>query len=119
MLLLPRWIGGFCLSVCLDAENMKGRVVSTIAEPKKLDQKGRLSLGKDYAGKLVTVRQIAEGVWQVVLSVAVPAPEAWLHENPEAIASVMRGMKQAAEGQTVPGPDLDAATAFADTIEDE
>jgi hypothetical protein len=93
--------------------------VSTVAEPKKLDQKGRLSLGKDYAGRLVTVRQTAEGVWQVVLSVAVPAPEAWLHQNPEALASVMRGMKQAAEGQSAPGPELDAARAFLDTIEEE
>ncbi len=36
---------------------------------------------------------------------AVPAGERWLHENKEALKSVLRGLKQAREGQIVEGPD--------------
>ena len=34
--------------------------------------------------------------------VMIPAREAWLWENPKALASVMRGIKQSAEGKSRP-----------------
>jgi hypothetical protein len=34
-------------------------------------------------------------------SIRIPPEEAWLYKNPEALASVRRGLQEAAEGKTV------------------
>ena len=83
-----------------------------------VDPKGRLTLGKALAGRLVTVQQVGEGVWQVMLVDTVPARETWLYRNPKAFAAVTRGLQQAAAGELVEGPDLDASLAFTEEIEE-
>ena len=52
------------------------------------------------------VRQLDNGAVEVVPAKAVPAGEAWLHENAEALAAVTRGLKQARAGEFVDPPVL-------------
>ena len=73
----------------------------------KVDSKGRVNLGKAFANQLVLVRDLGEGMVEIVRAEAVPAPELWLHKNPRAIRAVMEGLAQAKEGELVEGPNLD------------
>ncbi|MCE5278826.1 MAG: hypothetical protein ABFD92_10875 [Planctomycetaceae bacterium] len=73
---------------------------------KTVDRRGRLTLGKEFANRLVIVKELAAGTVQVTLAQAVPDREAWLHENPEAIAAVLKGLEQAKAGELVKGPDI-------------
>ena len=45
--------------------------------------------------------------------------ENWLWDNTAAIDSVMLGVRQAAAGEFVDPPDLEAGQALADSIEDD
>lgn len=90
------------------------------------DQGGRINLGKSRAG--CSFRVLEQGSYLIlepVETVHVPASEAWLFRNSEALSSVRRGLEQAAVGNLVEGPDLDAAHALAtsfpseDAIEDD
>ena len=40
---------------------------------------GQISLGKEFAGRTVTVEQIEEGVWLVKTARVIPENEIWLH----------------------------------------
>ena len=86
---------------------------------KTIDDKGRLTLGREFAGRTV---QMEEDDGGIVLKFyrAVPDSEAWLWENETAKGMVDRGLRQAREGELSEGPDLAAAFAFADGLpEDE
>ncbi len=68
------------------------------------DKKHRVSLGtsvKTPEGVRCRVMQNEHG--QILLDPvkSVPAREAWLHENPERLDSVLRGIAQAERGQLV------------------
>jgi hypothetical protein len=69
------------------------------------DAKKRVTLGKALTGLEEDVRfdVYRTGEGQIILDpqVSVPASEAWLYRNPEAIAAVRRGLQEAAEGKTV------------------
>jgi hypothetical protein len=84
-----------------------------------IDDKGRLTLGRAFAGKTVQVEKQSDGVYFVRLFRAVPEPEGWLWENAEAMALVQLGLAEATDRKFVPGPNLDAAFGFAETIPDE
>lgn len=45
--------------------------------------------------------------------------EAWMYENERALGSVRRGFEQAKAKELAKGPDLAAAVAFAEQLEDE
>lgn len=78
------------------------------------DQGGRINLGKSRAGcSFRLVEQGSQLILEPVETVHVPAAEAWLFRNTVALGSVRRGLEQAAAGQLVEGPDLDAAHALA------
>ena len=79
----------------------------TTTPTRTIDSRGRLTLGKEFADQLVIVRTVAEGVWQIVLAEAVPAKEAWLHKNKEALESVKRGLDQTASGNFADSPDVE------------
>jgi len=72
----------------------------------KPDTKKRLSLGKALAGLDPDVRfdVYRNEAGQLVLDprVSVPAREAWLFRNPEALAAVRRGLDESARGKTKP-----------------
>ena len=81
---------------------------------KTVDARGRLNLGPRFAGQLVIVRQLENGSVEVVPAKAVPANEAWLHENGEARGAVIRGLEQARAGDFVDPPDLDEDASMAE-----
>lgn len=71
-----------------------------------IDNRGRLSLGTAFANTLVIVRELPDGVLEIVPAEAVPAREVWLYKNAEAHASVMQGLKQAKAKQFVEPPEI-------------
>ena len=78
------------------------------------DQGGRINLGKSKAG--LSFRLVEQGsllVLEPVETVHLPPSEAWLFRNRDALGSVRRGLEQAAAGNLVNSPDLDAAHAIA------
>ena len=75
------------------------QLVSEFAQP---DAKKRLSLGEALTD--ATAFNIYRNVLgQLILDPvkAIPASEAWLYENPQALASVKRGLRESAEGKSV------------------
>jgi hypothetical protein len=72
------------------------RTVKEIVEP---DSRGRFSIGAIAKSKAYRVQVNEAG--QILLDpvVTVPERELWLWQNPEAIASVQRGIEQAATGK--------------------
>jgi hypothetical protein len=91
--------------------------VATLAI-KTIDAKGRLTLGREFAGKTVKVEQEAEAVVLHFYRM-VPEHEAWLWENKDALTRVQRGLDQAQQGDLNDGPDLAAAFNFSETIPDD
>lgn len=86
---------------------------------KTIDDKGRLTLGREFAGRTVQVETDDAGILIKFYRV-VPEREAWLWENETAKGMVDRGLRQAREGELSEGPDLAAAFAFAEGLpEDE
>jgi hypothetical protein len=87
-----------------------------------LDDRKRVTLGKALVDKIDALATRKGGVrfkiyvndyGEVLLSpqVSIPLRELWLHLNPEAAASVKRGLEQSAVGETV---DLGSFAQFAD-----
>ena len=79
-------------------KNPDFQLVSEFAQP---DAKKRLSLGEALGGaKAYNIYRNPLG--QIVLDPvkAVPASEMWLYENPQALASVKRGLRESAEGKS-------------------
>ena len=85
---------------------------------KTIDEKGRLTLGQEFAGRTVQIEKDDDGILIKFYRV-VPDREAWLWENETAKGMVDRGLRQAREGELSDGPDLAAAFAFADGLPDD
>ena len=75
---------------------------------KTVDSRGRLLLGREYAGRMVIVDDTEPDRLVITPAVAIPEREAWLYRNPEALASVRRGLEQASKHDFVEGPALAA-----------
>jgi hypothetical protein len=87
---------------------------------KNVDSKGRLTLGDSFANQTVLVEHHGEGEVLVKLARVIPAREAWLFDNAAALASVRRGLKEAARGEFAKkAPDLAAAAALAEQLKEE
>jgi len=50
------------------------------ADVKMIGSSGQISLGKEHAGRTVTVEEIEKGVWLVKTAQVIPDSELWLHE---------------------------------------
>ncbi len=85
---------------------------------KTADEKGRIALGKSYANQTVLIEEISPMELRIIRARVVPANEAWLWENPQALGSVARGIAQAQAGQIAEPPDLDASAAFVEEREE-
>ncbi len=85
---------------------------------KNTDSKGRLTLGEAFANKTVIVEDRGD---EIVLRLArvIPEGEAWLYDNPTALAAVRRGLKQARSRALSDGPDLAKAAELAESLEDD
>lgn len=81
------------------------------------DAKGRITLGPLAKGvSSFRVQQQADGKLVLEPFKEIPAREAWLFENPDAIGRVRRGLTDAAEGRTTARGDF---SSFIDNGTDE
>lgn len=64
------------------------------------DDRGRVTIGPEVIGD-TQYRALVNQMGQIVLDpvITVPAREYWLLQNPEALASVVRGVEQAKRGE--------------------
>jgi hypothetical protein len=82
---------------------------------KTIDNKGRLSPGRQYVGKTVMVEVGEDGRIVIALARVIPDREAWLYANPVALRRVRDGLRQAREGEiSISLPDVKADAAFAE-----
>jgi hypothetical protein len=86
---------------------------------KSADSKGRVTLGAHFANRAVIVEYRSNDEVVVRLARVIPEDEAWLYDNPKALASVRHGLDQARKGNvTKKPPDLKAAAKLADELEE-
>ena len=94
-------------------------VVRTQPRHKNTDSKGRVTLGDRFANRAVIVEKRNKNEVVVRLTRIIPEREAWLYENPKALASVRRGLDQARKGGAAKNPpDMKAAAKLAAQLED-
>lgn len=92
---------------------------STAARHKSADSKGRVTLGGHFANRAVIVEHRSDNEVVVRLARVIPEGEAWLYENPKALASLRRGLDQARKGTVAKKPpNLKAAAKLAAQLED-
>jgi hypothetical protein len=79
-----------------------------IADSVKPDAKKRITLHKLQMREGITYHVYSNSIGQIILDpqVTIPASEIWLFNNPDALASVRRGLSGAAKGK-VSKVDLD------------
>jgi len=53
------------------------------AEVKTIGSSGQISIGKQHAGRTVTVEEVDQGVWLIKAARVIPENEMWLHRPPE------------------------------------
>jgi hypothetical protein len=71
---------------------------------KTADSKGRVSLGSRFACQTVIIQAVDSTEVRVILAQVIPQRELWLHKNPKAKASVLRGLAQAKAGKAAKSP---------------
>ncbi len=72
---------------------------------KSVGSNGQITLGKEFAGRLVMLDQTEPGVWMLKLGQFIPDNEKWLH-TPAATKLLDRGLELAAR---TPARDTDLA----------
>ncbi len=75
---------------------------------KTVDSRGRLVLGPEYAGRTMIVES-RDGQILLTPAVVIPEHEVWLYRDPDAMASVQRGLRDAREGRVARNPNFEAA----------
>lgn len=65
-------------------------------EVKTIGSSGQISLGKQFAGRTVTVEQVEDGVWLVKAALVIPEKELWLH-TPEMSKKLTKAIHWAEE----------------------
>ena len=89
------------MKIIKDTELIRGSEFQRVAESVKPDAKKRVVLPKLQVLEGVTYHIYSNSIGQIVLDpqVTIPASEAWLFNNPDALASVRRGLSDAAQGR--------------------
>jgi len=80
---------------------IKDTNLTKVAESVKPDTKNRVLLPKVLVQEGIRYHIYSNSLGQIILDpqVTIPASEAWLFNNPEALASVRRGLDDAAHGR--------------------
>ena len=80
---------------------IKNNDFKDIAKNVKPDSKKRVVLPKSLIKEDITYHIYSNDLGQILLDpqVTIPASEAWLFKDPEALASVRRGLADAAKGK--------------------
>ena len=83
------------------ASVIKDRHLEMVAASVKPDAKKRVVLPKALVEEGVTYHMYTNRFGQILLDpqVTIPASELWLFKNPDALASVKRGLADAAQGK--------------------
>lgn len=98
---------------------MTARAQATQSSHKNTDAKGRVALGNHFANRAVIVERKSDDEVVVRLARVIPEREAWLYENPKALAAVRRGLDQARKGGVAKRPpDMKKAAKLAGQLED-
>ena len=84
---------------------------------KKLDSKGRLALGPQFANATVLVEEVAEGEFHIKTAVVIPTREAWFFKNKEAMDLVMRGLEDS-KNEKVSKVDFKKKASWIDKLKD-
>lgn len=82
------------------------------------DKKGRITLGRKFAGKTVIIEELGDDSVRITPAVVIPEREAWLYDNKKASVSVQRGLEQARKREFVKGPDLSADAKLVEKLDD-
>jgi len=85
---------------------------------KTADGKGRVTLGSRFANQTVIVEDVDATEVRITLAEVIPQREVWLHKNPKAKASVLRGLEQAKAGKAAKAPDLAADARLVEQLDD-
>jgi hypothetical protein len=56
-------------------------MISHHAQVKVIGINGQVSLGKEFAGKMVVVEQVEKGTWIIKCGEFIPDSEKWLHQS--------------------------------------
>jgi len=67
----------------------------------RADAKGRVSLGSFLTKGISDLDVVTDAEGRIILTplVMIPARELWIHRNPEKLAALDEGLRQAAEGE--------------------
>jgi hypothetical protein len=95
--------------------NLEGNVMGA---PKYADEKGRLTLGSEFANMEFLVIRQPNGDVILRPSITIPANEAWLLKNGKALNMVARGLDQASERKFAKSPRRGNDSKWLDEIED-
>ncbi len=86
---------------------------------KTADSKGRISLGSRFANQTVIIEEVDPTELRLTLAEVLPQREVWLHKNPKAKASVLRGLAQAKAGRAAKSPpDLQRDARLVEQLDD-
>jgi hypothetical protein len=80
---------------------------------KQVDGKGRLTLDKKFANRMVMVREVNENEILVTLARVIPESESWLYDNTAAKKAVFTGIEEARKKNFAAAPNLKADAALA------
>lgn len=82
----------------------------------KVDQKNRITLSGLIPEGVSSVRATVDNKNRIILEpyIEIPAHEAWLFQNPEALEMVRKGLEQSGKSQKV---DLGSFSSFSDDDE--
>ena len=69
----------------------------------RVDSKKRITLGGTVSGKISSYKIYRNAMGQIILDpqVSIPAHEAWLFKNKEAMQLIQKGLEQAKQGRLV------------------
>lgn len=64
------------------------------AKFKVIGTNGQISLGKEYAGRHITIEEVGDEKWLITGVAVIPKDELWLHE-PKTAAALTRSIRRA------------------------